>query len=57
LAQAEQVDVVGHSHLVAQHHGAIVKAQLVVVDPPEQAGQRPPLAQLGFCPQVLGRLA
>ena len=42
--QGDQVGVVGHAHLVEDDHGALVEGQPVVVEPPQQAGQRPGLA-------------
>ena len=55
--EADEVDVVGHAHLVEDHSGLFAEAQLAVVEPPDQAGQRPRLADLRFVGEVAGRLA
>ncbi len=55
--QAGQVDVVGHAHLVQDDDGLFGEGQLAVVEPPDEAGQRAGLGDLGLVAEVAGRLA
>ncbi len=51
-AEADQVDVVGHPDLVEDHHRLFAELQLIVVEPPDQAGQGPRLGDPGLGPRL-----
>ncbi len=54
--EGDQVGVLGHADLVEDDHGALVEGEPVVVEAPQQAGQRPGLAHLRLSAQGAGRL-
>ena len=50
--EADEVDIIGHPHFVEDHGGPFTQAQLMVVEPPEQAGQGPRLSDLCSAPRA-----
>jgi hypothetical protein len=55
-SERDQVGVLGHTDLVENDHAAIVEGEPVVVQAPQQAGQRAGLAQVRLSAQGAGRL-
>ena len=54
--EGDQVGVLGHAYLVENDHAALVEGEPVVVEPPQQAGQRSGLADLRLPAQRASRL-
>jgi hypothetical protein len=54
--EGDEVGVLSHANLVENDHAAVVEGEPVVVEAPQQAGQRAGLAQLRLSAQGAGRL-